>query len=170
MKGERGLKQIYLIGFMGAGKSTIGKAFSEKYNLSFVDLDPYIEKKHRKRISEIFKELGEDTFRNYETKALKELKDYNVIATGGGIVERKENLEVMKDGIIVYLQASFKEIESRLQLDNKRPLWNQPLEERIALFNRRKKLYELYANFSISTNNKSIEEIVKEIHTLYIKI
>src|SRR5690625_5063936 len=86
------MNKIYLIGFMGAGKTTIGQKLSEILKLSFIDVDQYIEKKYETDIPTIFKTYGEEKFREYEMISLKELTKYAIVATGGGIVEKKENI------------------------------------------------------------------------------
>src|SRR5690625_3582634 len=108
------MKPIFLIGFMGSGKSTVGKAISERYHLSFVDLDEYIVKKHGMEITTIFENFGENQFRKMEHEALHEVLLKSIIATGGGIVEQKDNISLMKEkGVIIYLYASYDEIDRR---------------------------------------------------------
>lgn len=158
------MKTIYLIGFMGSGKSTIGTYVEKTYNKSFVDTDSFIEKTYNKKIPVIFKEEGENQFRQYEIEALKTLKNYGVVATGGGIVERELNYQTMhENGIVIYLQTSFKHILKRLEHDASRPLWKQDIKERKALFDRRHELYVAFAKEVLSTDTKSIEEISREI-------
>ncbi len=157
------MQKIYLIGFMGSGKSTIGKALARKLGKSYVDTDTFIEEKYGS-IPEIFKNEGEETFRLYEIEALKATTTYDVISTGGGIVEKEENIQTMKKhGMIIYLHTSFKEISERLELDENRPLWNQDHEEKQKLFERRIPLYKKCSDHIVSTDHKSIEEVVEEI-------
>lgn len=159
------MKTIYLIGFMGCGKSTIGLQLSKKIGGTYIDSDQYIEGKYEKVIADIFKESGEHVFRTYESNALKELKSYDVVSTGGGIVERSENLNTMnQNGIIIYLETPFNEIVERLRNDNTRPLWkSSEVDNMETLFNRRIRLYEKFADVIIHTNGKTIEEVVEEI-------
>lgn len=158
------MKTIYLIGFMGSGKSTIGQAYAEKNKKTYIDTDSFIETFHQKRISDIFKESGESTFRAFETEALKRVSAYEVVSTGGGIVENIENLQFMgKSGIIVYLHASFKEISIRLANDQTRPLWNSNIEGKIDLYDRRISLYQNHADYIIDTDQKAVDEIIAEI-------
>jgi len=106
------VKTIFLIGFMGSGKSTVGKSLSETYHLSFIDTDAYIEEAYDQKISEIFKVYGENVFRTYEQEAIERAVTYDVVSTGGGIVERETNIKTMKNnGKIVFLQTSFTHIE-----------------------------------------------------------
>lgn len=158
------MNTIYLIGFMGSGKSTVGRELAKTLSKSYIDIDDYIETKHQEKISNIFKTKSEDIFRDYETHALKEVSTYDVVSTGGGIVEKKKNLITMKNtGVVVFLHTSFEEVSSRLKNDIDRPLWDSNRDDKINLFNRRIPLYESYADYIIKTDNKSIEEIVEEI-------
>ena len=101
--------RIFLIGYMGAGKTTLGKAFAKKYNLSFVDLDWYIEERFHKTVQELFAERGEDGFRELERNMLHEVADFEnvIISTGGGIILNKENIE--------YLSQESLKIENNLK-------------------------------------------------------
>lgn len=158
------MKVIYLIGFMGSGKSTIGLRLAKRLNKDFVDTDQFIVKTLQKEISEIFMENGESTFRDYEIDALKKVSAYGVVATGGGIVEKNENLRTMqKNGLIIYLHTSFDEISNRLGRDKKRPLWNDNTEDKLKLYHRRIPLYKKYADHIIYTDGKLVDEIVQEI-------
>lgn len=158
------MKTIYLIGFMGSGKSTVGIALADKLEKTYVDTDQFIVDTHQQKIADIFQEFGENTFRNYETNALKEVSTYEVVSTGGGIVEKNENIQTMqKNGLIIYLHASFKEIENRLENDQTRPLWKSDDEEKLKLYLRRLSMYEKYADHIIHTDKKTVNEIVQEI-------
>ncbi|MGH7908792.1 MAG: shikimate kinase, partial [Thermodesulfobacteriota bacterium] len=111
-------QNIFLIGFMGAGKTTVGKILAKKLKLTFIDLDEVIEKKLNLTIQEIFSRYGEDFFRNAETKALRSIadKDRHVVAAGGGVVLRKENWQIMKaNGFTVYLRAPAEVLWSRVK-------------------------------------------------------
>ena len=107
------MKRIFLIGYMGAGKTTVGKALAKSMDLSFIDLDVYIENRFRKQISSIFAEKGEDGFRKIEQNMLHEVSDFEdcVISTGGGTPCFFDNMEYMKQhGTTVYLQVSVDEL------------------------------------------------------------
>lgn len=159
------MNTIFLIGFMGSGKSTIGSLLSATYDLTFVDTDVLIEQTTGQKIPDIFKMSGETVFRDYESSALKDVSGYDVVATGGGIVERSSNIKKMKKhGTIVYLQTSFSEIEKRLIHSASRPLWkNNDRNGKIDLFNRRHRLYKQSADKTILTDDRNAEEIVDEI-------
>lgn len=101
--------KIYMIGFMASGKTSVGKRLAKKLQLSFMDMDPYLENKYGKPIPEIFKEDGEDKFREYERNVLADTfsMDDIVIATGGGTPCFFDNMEVINEnGISVYLNHS----------------------------------------------------------------
>ncbi|WLV23551.1 shikimate kinase [Aciduricibacillus chroicocephali] len=155
------MERIFLIGFMGSGKSTIGHALEKCHSADFADTDHYIEKKHQRKITDIFAEEGENYFRELETEALRTV-EAKIVSTGGGIIERIENISVMKArGKIVYLAASFEEISRRLEGDASRPLWKQDESGRKALFERREPLYEDAADYIVQTEGKTAEEIAE---------
>ena len=116
---------IYLAGFMGSGKSTIGPILANTLGYEFVDIDKLIEVKAGKRISEIFETEGEQVFRALEREMLIEVgnKSQHVIALGGGTIANEENFQLAhQSGIIVYLQLSPEEIQQRVQHRNDRPM------------------------------------------------
>ncbi|MBC5637197.1 shikimate kinase [Ornithinibacillus sp. BX22] len=161
------MKQLYLIGFMGSGKTTVGRSIKEQYGIDYIDLDEAIEGRLHKRIVDIFKEEGEEAFRTYETETLKALKTTPIIATGGGIIERSENISYMKEnGIIIYLKTSFDTIKLRLTRDQSRPLWKDEKQNK-ALFDKRNKIYEYSAGYIVHCDNRTTKEIIEEIVSLY---
>jgi shikimate kinase len=138
---------IYIIGFMGAGKSTVGKILAQKLNYDFVDLDSDIEREQGTRISEIFEKQGEKYFRDAETEILRKISEHSnqIISTGGGIVIKDENWEIMKNsGTTVYLKASIETLFGRVKHKTTRPLLNveNPFEKARELFSSRESLYE----------------------------
>ncbi|WP_293444974.1 shikimate kinase [Persephonella sp.] len=164
------MKNIYLVGFMGSGKSTVGRILAEKLNLNFVDVDQLIEEEKKMKISDIFKKKGEKYFRELERKRIKDLskKENLVISTGGGLGANRENIELMKKtGLVVWLDVSLDEIIKRCKGDKNRPLLNQPYENLKKLYDSRKPVYKM-AHIHIKTDNKNPEEIAEEIIDVYL--
>jgi len=140
------IHNIYIVGFMASGKSTVGRTIAKMTNRTFVDLDDMIEQEASMKISDIFSEYGEKHFRDIENRVLRDcaLSGNLIIATGGGIVENSENMEFMKsNGTVVYLKASLEILSARLSPMGKakRPLW-QDKESLEARYNSRVPLYE----------------------------
>ena len=115
---------IYLIGMMGSGKTTVGKLLAEKLNYGFFDTDVAIEKLAQKTITEIFTTEGEAKFRQIESQTLRQISTYHrsAIATGGGIVQRPENWNYLRQGLSVWLDADLNLLNKRLGEDSSRPL------------------------------------------------
>ncbi len=159
---------ISLIGMMGSGKSTIGKLLADKIKgYMFIDTDEEIVKTEKKTINEIFDQIGERGFREIESKILKKIltNDNQIIATGGGLITKKENLELLKKrSYIIYLSANNNILYERLKNNQDRPLLNTTdIKQKIdKLLNQRIPLYN-QANKEISTNKKDPELIVNEI-------
>ena len=156
---------IYLIGMMGSGKSTVGKTLSEKMHKPFIDLDSEIEKGTGKNISEIFDIDGEEQFRKMETKQLKQYSE-SIVACGGGIVLKDENREfINENGFTILLTASMEELSHRLSDSGNRPLLaDDNTEEALTkLWMERQIDYLETANFTIETDGKNPEELTEEI-------
>ena len=156
---------IYLIGMMGSGKSTVGKTLSEKMHKPFIDLDSEIEKGTGKNISEIFDIDGEEQFRKMETKQLKQYSE-SIVACGGGIVLKDENREfINENGIAILLLATMGELTQRLSNSGNRPLLaDDNTEEALTkLWMERQIDYLETANFTIETDGKNLEESTEEI-------
>lgn len=110
--------RIFLIGYMGSGKSTVGRGLAKELGLSFIDLDDYIEERNFKTIPKIFAEEGEDAFRKLEQKALREVAEFEnvVIATGGGAACFFDNIDVINAcGQSIYLKGSPRILAERLR-------------------------------------------------------
>lgn len=159
------MKAIYLTGFMGAGKSTVGKQLAGRLGLPVIDTDEWIEKEKKKSISAIFAEEGEKAFRDYERHALESLPTDNIIiTTGGGIVIQECNRNWMKKkGIVIYLHCEANEIYRRLQSDTTRPLLAKNKQENIKKILGERLSYYKEADIVIDTTGKEIENIVDEI-------
>lgn len=157
-----------LIGFMGAGKTTVSKRLSRDLKLPEVDMDSYIVEHEGKKISQIFDEKGEDGFRQIETECIKEICKIKgqIVSCGGGAVLKDENVEIMKrSGLIVLLTASPETIYGRVKDSTDRPILNGNMNVEFIeqLMNKRKNRYLEVADVIISTDNKSVSEISKEI-------
>ena len=144
-------RNILLCGFMGCGKSTVGKKLSKLTGRPFVDMDRYIEKQQGKTIAAIFAESGEEAFRKMETQAVRELaqKSGLILALGGGTVLREENCRILREsGILFLLDVPFPALKERLKNDTTRPLLQRPDREEAMqrLFLERMPLYRKAAD------------------------
>lgn len=163
------MKRIVLMGFMGAGKSTVGKCLAKALSCEFIDTDERIEKEQGRKISDIFSEDGEAAFRDMETDLLKRLQESTkkfVLSIGGGMPVREENRALLqKIGTVVYLKTSKEEIIRRVSGDTNRPLLQGgALEEKvISLMNAREHIYQETAHKVLYTDGKTILDIVKKI-------
>lgn len=133
------MNRIFLIGYMGSGKTTVGKLLTEKLGYSFVDMDHHIEEKQFKTVSQIFAELGEKKFRLLEQQCLHEVAEFEnvVISTGGGAPCFFDNMEYMNArGLTVYLKLSPEQLAERLEASkvNKRPLLAERKGEELRRF------------------------------------
>jgi len=158
---------IYLVGFMGTGKSAVGKQLAARKNWQFLDLDELIELKQRMTISDIFAKAGEAYFRRIEKKTLAEVAQENefVVACGGGIVLDKENIRVMKGtGTIVCLTASPSVILKRTQSSTHRPLLSvKDPSRRIETLLKFRAPFYAQADYIIDTSRLKIQEVLEKI-------
>ncbi|MDD4362845.1 MAG: shikimate kinase [Atribacterota bacterium] len=164
-------KNIIITGFMGTGKSTVGKSLAFILKKQFLDMDSLIEEKEGKSITDIFQLKGENYFRNLEKNILKEIimGENMVIATGGGALLEEDNFILAnKEGLVVLLKATPTVIFSRLKKDKNRPLLSgdDKLRKIIDLMEKRKEKYDRFAN-SIDTSDFTVEQIVGEIIKIY---
>ena len=168
---NNGHNNIILIGFMGSGKTTFGKWITRNHNMEFLDTDEYIENKYNKLIKDIFRDSGEETFRDMETQAIKELAqvcDNCVISVGGGLPVRAVNRSLLKElGIVVYLEASVDELVKRLSKDTSRPLLaGGNLREKIeSLMAAREALYKDAADVIVKTDGRRFEDMYADVVT-----
>lgn len=159
---------IFFVGPMGAGKTTVGRAFSAQVNKDFFDTDQEIEKRSGARIPWIFDVEGESGFRDRESAVIEDLTQLEgvVLATGGGVVLRAENRHCLSSrGLVVYLKASIDDLLIRTSRDTRRPLLQTPdrrkvLTEIMAI---RAPLYEEIADITVVTGRNSIKEVVAEV-------
>jgi shikimate kinase len=159
---------IILIGFMGVGKSEVGRELASRLGMSFIDTDGLIETAKGKSISDIFKTEGEAGFREIEKEVVETLEDYDnfVISTGGGVVLREDNTALLKKvGKMVLLTASPEAICQRLQDSDDRPLLAEgdKLEKIKEILGKRKPVYEQAAGFRVDTSDLTPEDAAEEI-------
>ena len=164
---------IVLVGFMGTGKTSIGRRLSTQLRMRYVDTDDVIERDSGRRISEIFEADGEAAFRELESEAvLKVSKLYNyVISTGGGVVLKEANMvELKRNGIVFCLTATPEEIYRRVRHQSHRPLLQTPdpltkinsmLEERHS--------YYAKADYMVETTGRSFGEVMAYIKRVFAK-
>ncbi len=160
------VKKVYLIGYMGCGKSAIGKRLSFATKMPYYDMDTEIVRMTGLTIPQIFEMYGEERFREMETEFLRTFRDeFCIIATGGGVAMRKENREIMrKTGLVFFLNAPFRDIWRRISTDRNRPIVQRSTRFDLEhLFNNRKPYYLQGAHFKVETENRSLREIVDYI-------
>ena len=161
---------IVMIGFMGAGKSTVARTLGEWFDMEIVEMDELISDRQRMSIPEIFEKHGEEYFRNLETNLLIELQKTSrtIISCGGGAAMRSQNVsEMKKNGYVVLLTATPKTILERVKENDDRPLLkNHKNVEYIAeLMEKRREKYETAADLIVQTDEKNVQEICKEMIT-----
>lgn len=158
--GNKNPRRIFLIGPMGAGKTTIGRRLAKIRGLGFHDCDHYIQERTGVDIPYIFDKEGEEGFRDREQRAIDELtqKDNIVLATGGGVVMREQNRRMLAErGLVVYLQASVDQQYSRTRRSKNRPLLKtaNPRERLEELFLQRDPLYREIADLVVVTDGST---------------
>ena len=169
---KKPVKKIFLIGFMGCGKSTAASALEALYGYSRIEMDKEIEAAEKRSISRIFEEEGEAYFREIETAFIKNLADDKrnlVVSCGGGAALREENVKYMKEqGVIVYLTATPETILKRTRNSHKRPLLegNKNLSYIEEFLGKRAPYYEKAADIRIPTDGRKIDDICRDIYKL----
>ncbi len=163
--------RIFLVGYMGSGKTTLGRRLARQAGLSFLDLDKYIEERHCRTVQQLFAEEGEELFRRYERKALEEVSQFSdvVVATGGGAPCFFDNMELMnRTGITLFLDIPPAVMAARLiRSRTERPLIKGKSPEELRRFitetlERRRPFYQM-ARHTITRPETSTEEIMKLI-------
>ena len=165
-------KNIYLIGFMGAGKTTVGKLLANALEMDFVDLDDEVVKRQHCSIREIFSEQGEEAFRLHESDMLGEfsLKEGLVFSTGGGIIGADRNWQIMNSrGVVVFLACPWQTLLKRLQISSERPLVNHnDIATLKALYESRLERYQR-ADVQIDVDDLTPEEVVMKIKQMIVQ-
>ena len=159
---------IFLIGFMGAGKSTVAGELKDKLEMDRVEMDQMIVENRGMSISEIFDEFGEAYFRNLESNTLIELqkRKQTIVSCGGGVVMREENADHMKkNGRVVLLTAKPETIYERVKDSDERPILNgnMNVEYISGIMEKRKEHYEAVADVTVATDGKNVTQICEEI-------
>lgn len=166
-------KTIFLIGFMGVGKTSLGKKLANRLKVPFLDTDDLIEQKTGISIADYFEKNGEKSFRNVEKELLRNynFKD-SIVATGGGLPCFHENIKFMNEkGITIFLNRPAKELQQRLvNAKKQRPLIKKLSDDELLEFitfklDERLPFYEK-ANFTLDRNNQTVEEIISRISEL----
>src|SRR5664280_1125274 len=162
------MRPLYIVGFMGAGKSTVGRILSQMLDRPFCDLDKEIEITAGRGIDEIFESMGEEGFRDLEFEVLERVCGHAdaVVACGGGIVTEERSVERLRaTGDVVYLMVTADEALARVSSElHGRPLLSGPSPAgAAALLGLRERLYEAVADFSIDTVDKTPDEVAKRI-------
>ena len=167
-------RSIFLIGMMGSGKSSTGPVLAEILKYKYVDLDILIEKLTKKTIDKVFSEEGEEYFRDLETQCLQEIIKLPsvVVSTGGGVVLKKENWGILRQGIIVWLDINKEIALNRLNSkDNIRPLLKGNIDIKYEeIFETRKDIYA-QADLRVEINNEGVKNVAEKIlNTLHKEI
>ncbi len=163
------MKNIYLVGMMGSGKTSTARELAELLDLPMIDLDAELEKQENKCIAEIFQGRGEEWFREREAEILvAQSKQENfVVATGGGVVIRRQNRELMKTtGTVVFLEASLEQLWARVSKEKGRPLLEDfdPKRKLMDLMSARRPFYEDCVELRVMTDGKTPKQVAEEIY------
>lgn len=162
-------QNIILIGYMGCGKSTVGRKLSYIRMNPYVDTDKLIERSEGSSINEIFDTKGEAYFRQAETDCIKSLFAYkqpHIVAVGGGLVLREENRSLLNElGTVVYLKAAPQTIYERLKEDTTRPLLrgDNPYQRICDMLSQREPVYEMACDVTIEVDSLSAEQVAQRI-------
>lgn len=167
------MQNIILIGFMGTGKTTVGRALASQLGMTQVDMDEAIVQREGRTIAEIFSDAGEAYFRDVESEVLLELvnREKLVITTGGGAVLREANRAIMlQKGLVIALDATEEEIVNRVKNDPDRPLLAGDPRERVRILKQERSGLYQFAPIQIDTTKKSLAHILEEIQAQMVTI
>ena len=160
------MRKIYLVGFMGCGKSAIGRRLSFFLKMPYYDMDHEIVRQQGMTIPEIFEKYGEAHFRKIETEFLKNFRDEAcIIATGGGVAVNEENRKIMRrTGLVFFLDAKFEDIYMRIRNDKNRPIVQSSTEQELEnLYHQSRKNYRLAGHIQVLTAGRTLRQIVEYI-------
>ena len=160
------INQIYLIGPMGSGKSTMGRLLAKKLGLPYYDLDKLIEDQEKMSISDIFQKHNEKYFRDLESITLKQYSEESnfVISTGGGCVLRDQNLYILRKGLVIYLKISIETQFERVKNRTHRPLLNNVTKDTLVQLDKeRGSVYSDISNIEVDVSNLDKEDVLSTI-------
>ncbi|MCP1145215.1 shikimate kinase [Lysinibacillus endophyticus] len=160
------MRKIYLVGFMGCGKSAIGRRLSYFLKMPYYDMDHEIVRQQGMTIPEIFEKYGEAYFRNLETEFLRNFRDEAcIIATGGGVAMKEENRRLMRrSGLVFFLDATFEDIYVRIKNDKNRPIVQRSTKTELEqLYYSRRKFYREAGHIRVLTGGRTLRQIVEYI-------
>jgi len=163
---------IFLCGFMGCGKSTIGEKLAQKLNCNFIDMDDYIEQKANMKIPQIFEQFGEPYFRDLETQAVKELSTQEgVISCGGGAMLREVNAQIANaNGFVVLLDVPFRTCYYRIA-DSDRPIVRKNTRQQLEdLYNKRDIIYKKHASHIVDASHSPSAAVNEILNALSIDL
>ncbi|MFF2175472.1 shikimate kinase [Lysinibacillus sp. NPDC058147] len=158
------MRKIYLVGFMGCGKSALGRRLSYLLKMPYYDMDHEIVRQQGMTIPQIFEKYGEARFREIETEFLKNFRDEAcIISTGGGVAVNAENRKIMRrSGLVFFLDATFEDIYIRIQHDPNRPIVQSSTKEELEkLYHYRRKFYREAGHIQVLTEGRTIRHILE---------
>ncbi|MEY9976144.1 shikimate kinase [Lysinibacillus sp. RC79] len=158
------MRKIYLVGFMGCGKSALGRRLSYLLKMPYYDMDHEIVRQQGMTIPQIFEKYGEARFREIETEFLKKFRDEAcIISTGGGVAINTENRKIMRrSGLVFFLDATFEDIYIRIQHDPNRPIVQSSTKEELEkLYHYRRKFYREAGHIQVLTEGRTIRQILE---------
>lgn len=157
---------LFLIGMMGVGKTTIGRLLADQLGYQFIDTDEFIEQATGQSIPTIFAESGEEIFRQLETATLSQVaaRTGKVIATGGGIVLKRENWGYLRHGVIVWLDVPVEQLHKRLKHDTNRPLLQATnLSEKLSKLSSERQALYAQADIQITIGEETPEQVAARV-------
>ena len=160
------INQIFLIGPMGSGKSTMGRLLAKKLGLPYFDLDKLIEDQEKMSISDIFQKHNEKYFRDLESITLKQYSEESnfVISTGGGCVLKDQNLNILRKGLVIYLKISIETQFERVKNRTHRPLLNNVTKDTLVQLDKeRGSVYSDISNIEVDVSNLDKEHVLSTI-------
>ena len=160
------INQIYLVGPMGSGKSTMGRLLAKKLGLPYFDLDKLIEDQEKMSISDIFQKYNEKYFRDLESTTLKQYSEESnfVISTGGGCVLRDQNLNILRKDLVIYLKISIETQFQRVKSRTHRPLLNNVTKDTLVQLDKeRGSAYSGISDIDVDVSNLDKEDVLSTI-------